>query len=124
VAFLQGLPHSPESSKVTRLAQALERACAVAPVFSWLALSKTIVIWPSRIAQLESSNAQAGDYLGSTLQIATEQLQRVEPVSEGQCVGRIALWQHAVRAQFESSLAGTSSGRLIVVVEQGAQAVA
>jgi hypothetical protein len=38
-----------------RLTQASSAHAPVAPVFSWLVLSKTIVIWPSKIAQLETS---------------------------------------------------------------------
>jgi AraC-like DNA-binding protein len=40
-----------------RLTRASSAHAPVAPVFSWLVLSKAIVIWPSKIAQLEASTS-------------------------------------------------------------------
>jgi hypothetical protein len=48
-----GSPPRPDSSKVRRLKRVSSSLEPVPPVFSWLVLSKTIVIWPSKIAQLE-----------------------------------------------------------------------
>jgi hypothetical protein len=41
--------------KMMRLVQAASAPAPVAPVFPWLVLSKTLVIWPSKIAQLETN---------------------------------------------------------------------